>query len=113
MWADELAFLNRPGQQDIQTDLFYDYRTNVASYPAWQQWLRETQPPLLVVCGRYDPSFQKAEAEAYRRDVPDAEIHVIDTGHIALDEAPDLVAELTGEFLRASHSQTTDFQIRS
>ena len=54
LWTDELAFLNRPGQRDIQTDLFYDYRTNVASYPVWQQWLRETQPPLLVVWGRYD-----------------------------------------------------------
>jgi pimeloyl-ACP methyl ester carboxylesterase len=99
LWTDELAFLNRPGQQDIQTDLFYDYQTNVASYPVWQQWLRETQPPLLVVWGRYDPSFQVAEAEAYRRDVPHAEIRIIDAGHFALDEAPDLVADLTGTFL--------------
>ncbi len=99
LWTDELAFLNRPGQHDIQTDLFYDYRTNVASYPVWQQWLRDTQPPLLVVWGRYDPSFQVAEAEAYRRDVPSAEVHVVDAGHFALDEAPDLVADLTGKFL--------------
>jgi pimeloyl-ACP methyl ester carboxylesterase len=55
LWNDELAFLNQPGQQDIQTDLFYDYHTNVASYPVWQQWLRDTQPPLLVVWGRYHP----------------------------------------------------------
>jgi pimeloyl-ACP methyl ester carboxylesterase len=103
LWTDELAFLNRPGQQDIQTDLFYDYRTNVASYPAWQQWLRDTQPPLLVVWGRYDPSFQVAEAEAYRRDVPDAQVHVIDAGHFALDEAPDLVADLTRRFLDSIH----------
>jgi pimeloyl-ACP methyl ester carboxylesterase len=102
LWTDELAFLNRPGQQDIQTDLFYDYRTNVASYPAWQQWLRDTQPPLLVVWGHYDPSFQVAEAEAYRRDVPSAEVHVIDAGHFALDEAPDLVADLTRKFLDAT-----------
>jgi pimeloyl-ACP methyl ester carboxylesterase len=101
LWTDELAFLNRPGQADIQTDLFYDYRTNVASYPRWQEWLRDTQPPLLVVWGRYDPSFEVAEAEAYRRDVPDAEVHVIDAGHFALDEAPGLVAELTGRFLDA------------
>jgi len=99
LWTDELAFLNRPGQHDIQTDLFYDYRTNVASYPAWQQWLRQTQPPLLVVWGRYDPSFEAREAETYRRDVPDAEVHVIDAGHFALDEAPDLVAQLTRDFL--------------
>jgi pimeloyl-ACP methyl ester carboxylesterase len=101
LWTDELAFLNRPGQADIQTDLFYDYRTNVASYPRWQEWLRDTQPPLLVVWGRYDPSFEVAEADAYRRDVPDAEVHVIDAGHFALDEAPGLVAELTGRFLDA------------
>jgi pimeloyl-ACP methyl ester carboxylesterase len=101
LWTDELAFLNRPGQADIQTDLFYDYRTNVASYPRWQEWLRDTQPPLLVVWGRYDPSFEVAEAEAYRRDVPDAEVHVIDAGHFALDEASGLVADLTGRFLDA------------
>jgi pimeloyl-ACP methyl ester carboxylesterase len=99
LWTDELAFLNRPGQPDIQTDLFYDYRTNVASYSRWQQWLRETRPPLLVVWGRYDPSFQVAEAEAYRRDVPDAEVHVVDAGHFSLDEAPDLVSDLTRDFL--------------
>lgn len=105
LWTDELAFLNQPGQRDIQTDLFHDYRTNVASYPLWQQWLRDTQPPLLVVWGRYDPSFQVEEAEAYRRDVPDAEVHVIDAGHFALDEAPDLVADLTRNFLDASERQ--------
>jgi pimeloyl-ACP methyl ester carboxylesterase len=101
LWTDELAFLSRPGQADIQTDLFYDYRTNVANYPRWQQWLRQTLPPLLVVWGRYDPSFEVAEAEAYRRDVPDAEVHVIDAGHFPLDEAPDRVSQLTGSFLDA------------
>ena len=99
LWTDEIAFLNRPGQSDIQTDLFYDYRTNVASYPSWQQWLRATQPPLLVVWGRYDPSFEVAAAEAYRSDVPGAEIHIIDAGHFPLDEAPDLTADLTRAFL--------------
>lgn len=100
LWTDELAFLDRPGQRDIQTDLFYDYRTNVASYPAWQRWLRDRQPPLLVVWGRYDPSFRVAEAEAYRREVPDAEVHILDAGHFALDEAPDDVAALTRTFLQ-------------
>jgi pimeloyl-ACP methyl ester carboxylesterase len=99
LWTDELAFLDRPGQRDIQTDLFFDYRSNVASYPRWQQWLRDTQPPLLVVWGRYDPSFEVAEAEAYRRDVPGAVVHVLDAGHFAMDEAPDLVAELCRRFL--------------
>jgi pimeloyl-ACP methyl ester carboxylesterase len=105
LWTDELPFLNRPGQPDIQTDLFYDYRTNVASYPAWQQWLRDTQPPLLVVWGTYDPSFEVAEAEAYRRDVPDADVHVIDAGHFAPNEAPDLVADLCRQFLDGLSSQ--------
>ena len=106
LWTDELAFLSRPGQQDIQTDLFYDYRTNVASYPAWQDWLRKHQPPLQVVWGRYDPSFQVQEAEAYRRDVPDAEVHVIDAGHFALDEQPDLIADLTRRFLQRRQAHT-------
>jgi pimeloyl-ACP methyl ester carboxylesterase len=100
LWTDELAFLNRPGQHDIQADLFYDYRTNVASYPGWQEWLRAQQPPLLVAWGRYDPSFLTAEAEAYRRDVPTTEVHLLDAGHFALDEQPDQVAALTRGFLR-------------
>jgi pimeloyl-ACP methyl ester carboxylesterase len=99
LWTDEFAFLSRPGQNDIQIELFYDYRTNVASYPAWQAWLRKQRPPLLVMWGRYDPSFQVAEADAYRRDVPDAEIHVLDAGHFALDEKADEIAAITRGFL--------------
>ena len=63
-WTDEYAFLTRPGQADIQTTLFLDYRTNVASYPRWQSWLRKVQPPTLVVWGKYDPSFAVAGATA-------------------------------------------------
>jgi len=106
LWTDEFAFLSQPGQQDIQTDLFYDYRTNVASYPAWQHWLREHRPPLLVIWGRYDPSFQVAEAEAYRRDVPDAEVHILDAGHFALDEQPGLIADLTRGLLQRRQART-------
>jgi hypothetical protein len=72
---DEFAFLNRPGQADIQTELFYDYSTNVAAYPAWQAWLRETQPRTLVLWGKYDPSFDISEPEAYRRDVTGSSVH--------------------------------------
>ncbi len=104
LWTDEFAFLSRPGQSDIQMDLFYDYRTNVASYPAWQHWLRRHQPPLLVLWGRFDPSFQVEEAEAYRRDVPNAEVHILDAGHFALDEQPDKVARLTRKFLLSTNS---------
>jgi pimeloyl-ACP methyl ester carboxylesterase len=99
LWTDEFTFLGRPGEADIQTDLFYDYRTNVASYPAWQAWLRQHHPATLVIWGKYDPSFQVTEAEAYRRDVADAEVHVLDAGHFALDERPDEIAALVGEFL--------------
>jgi pimeloyl-ACP methyl ester carboxylesterase len=103
LWTDEFAFLSGPGQGDIQMDLFYDYRTNVASYPAWQEWLRRHQPPLLVLWGRFDPSFQVEEAEAYRRDVPGAEVHILEAGHFALDEQADTVARLTRKFLSSAH----------
>lgn len=98
-WNDEYAFLSRPGQADIQTTLFLDYRTNVASYPRWQSWLKQTQPPTLVVWGRYDPSFTVAGATAYRDDVADAEVHILDAGHFALDEATDEIAVLVRRFL--------------
>ena len=98
-WADEYAILSRPGEREIQAALLLDYRTNVASYPAWQAWLRAHQPPVLVLWGRYDPSFIVPGAESYRRDVPTAELHILDAGHFALDEATDEVARLTREFL--------------
>jgi pimeloyl-ACP methyl ester carboxylesterase len=98
-WTDEFAFLSRPGEDDIQTDLFYDYRTNVASYPAWDTWLRQHQPATLVLWGKYDPSFLVAEAAAYQRDLPDAEVHILDAGHFALYEEPDRIAALIDDFL--------------
>lgn len=98
-WTDEFAALSRPGQAQLQADLFYDYRNNVAAYPKWQAWLRQHQPPTLVVWGRYDPSFTVAGATAYARDVPAAEVHVLDAGHFALDEAADEIARLMRAFL--------------
>lgn len=98
-WTDEAAMLSRPGQARIQADLFYDYQSNVAAYPDWQAWLRRHSPPLLVVWGRYDPSFTVAGAHAYARDVPDAEIHILDAGHFALDEKLDEIAALIRGFL--------------
>jgi pimeloyl-ACP methyl ester carboxylesterase len=102
LWTDEFAFLSRPGQDRIQSDLFYDYRTNVAAYPHWQAWLRERQPPTLVTWGAYDPSFMVAGAHAYARDVPGAEIHVLQAGHFPMDEAADEIAALMARFLDAS-----------
>jgi pimeloyl-ACP methyl ester carboxylesterase len=98
LWCDEFAFLSQPGQAEIQSDLFYDYQTNVASYPKWQVWMREKQPRLLVIWGRHDLSFELTEAEAYRKDVPNAEIHVLDAGHFALDTAADEIAVLVQKF---------------
>jgi pimeloyl-ACP methyl ester carboxylesterase len=99
LWTDEFAFLSQPGQADIQSDLFYDYRTNVDAYPTWQEWMREHQPRLLVLWGKYDLSFELSEPEAYRRDVPKAEVHVLDAGHFALDTAADQIAQLVRDFM--------------
>ena len=71
----------------------------MASYPRWQAYLRRHRPSTLVVWGRYDPSFTTAGAEAYGRDVPDAEIHLLDAGHFALDEATDEIAAYVRDFL--------------
>src|SRR5882672_1878402 len=101
LWTDELAFLSQPGQADIQTELFYDYRTNVDAYPKWQAWMREKQPPLLVIWGRHDLSFDLGEPEHYRKDVAKAEVHVLDAGHFALDTAADEIAALVRGFVPA------------
>jgi pimeloyl-ACP methyl ester carboxylesterase len=105
LWNDEYAFLSRPGQADIQATLFLDYRTNVASYPLWQDWLRKARPPTLVVWGKYDPSFTVAGATAYGDDVPGADIHLLDAGHFALDEAVDEIAALVRTFLERLDKQ--------
>jgi pimeloyl-ACP methyl ester carboxylesterase len=100
LWTDEFAFLSQPGQADLQSDLFYDYRTNVDSYPGWQAWMRENQPRLLVLWGKYDPSFDLSEPEAYRHDVSKAEVHLLEGGHFALDTAGDQIARLVRGFLK-------------
>ncbi len=98
-WTDEFAHLSKPGQREIQTALLYDYRTNVASYPKWQAWLREHRPVTLVAWGANDPSFIAAGATAFQRDLPDAEVHLVDAGHFALDEKTDEIASLILTFL--------------
>ncbi len=80
--------------------MFYDYQNNLKAYPTWQMWLRDHQPPMLVLWGRYDPSFSVAGAEAYRKDVPSAELHILDAGHFALDEERAEVISLTEAFLQ-------------
>jgi pimeloyl-ACP methyl ester carboxylesterase len=100
LWTDEYYFLNQPGQAEIQSDLFYDYRTNVDAYPKWQEWMQKTQPRLLVIWGRHDLSFDPGEPERYRKDVPNAEVHVLDAGHFALDTKADEIAALVKTFMK-------------
>jgi pimeloyl-ACP methyl ester carboxylesterase len=102
LWTDEFAFLSQPAQADIQSDLFYDYRTNVQAYPKWQAWMRDRQPRLLVIWGKYDPSFDLSEPKAYRQDVLHAQVHVLDAGHFALDTAADEIASLIRGFVVSS-----------
>jgi pimeloyl-ACP methyl ester carboxylesterase len=99
LWTDEYAFLNSPGQAQIQSDLFYDYRTNVDAYPKWQAWMQKTQPRLLVLWGKHDLSFDPGEPERYRKDVPQAQVYVLDAGHFALDTKADEIAALVREFM--------------
>jgi pimeloyl-ACP methyl ester carboxylesterase len=101
LWSDEYAFLNSPGQGQIQSDLFYDYRTNVDGYPKWQAWMQKTQPRLLVLWGKHDLSFDLGEPERYRKDVPGAQVHVLDAGHFALDTKAEEIATLVRAFLKA------------
>lgn len=93
------AYLARPGQEEIQLDLFGDYATNVALYPAFQTWLRDNKPPVLAVWGKNDPFFLPAGAEAFRRDVPEAEIHLLETGHFALETHASEIAGTIEDFL--------------
>ena len=93
------ALLARPGNDDIQLDLFLDYASNVTLYPAFQKYFAEVKPPLLAVWGKNDPFFVPPGAEAYRRDIPDAEVHFFDTGHFALETHVVEIADKIGEFL--------------
>ncbi|MEV6911919.1 alpha/beta hydrolase [Amycolatopsis sp. NPDC051071] len=96
-------FLDRPGRETAMRDLLWDYRNNPPVYPKFQAWLRETQPPVLAVWGRNDQFFVPAGAEAFRNDVPSAEVHFFDTGHFALEEDVEPISELIDRFLAAHH----------
>jgi len=103
-WTLASAFLARPGNDEIQLDLFGDYQSNVALYPAFQAYLRKHRPPLLAVWGKNDPFFLPAGAEAFKRDVPNAEVRLIDAGHFALEAHAPEIAALIADFL-ARHLQ--------
>jgi pimeloyl-ACP methyl ester carboxylesterase len=93
-------YMLRPQADEIQLDLMLDYASNVALYPAFQAYFRERQPKLLAIWGKNDPFFLPAGAEAYKRDLPHAEVRFLDTGHFALETHATEIAEAIGEFLK-------------
>jgi len=93
------AYMDRPGNKDIQLALFYSYGSNPGHYPEWQEYFRKHQPPMLIVWGTKDKIFPGAGATPYLRDLPKAELHMLDTGHFALEEDGDQIARLMHDFL--------------
>ncbi|MGW7056558.1 alpha/beta fold hydrolase [Streptomyces sp. NPDC054887] len=99
-WTLDQAGLDRPGNKEIQLQLFWDYQFNIDHYPAFQEYFRTHRPPALVAWGRNDEIFGAAGAEAFARDLPDARIHLLEAGHFALETHGDEIAALVREFLR-------------
>jgi len=99
-WGHVQPLLDREGNTDIQLQMFYSYGTNPPLYPAWQQYLRDYQPPTLIVWGKHDEIFPAAGAEPYKRDLDNLEYHLIDTGHFALETHGQEIADLMRDFLR-------------
>jgi pimeloyl-ACP methyl ester carboxylesterase len=98
-WIHDQSLLDRPGNNEIQLQLFYDYKSNLPLYPQWQDYFRKYQPPTLVVWGRNDIIFSKEGAIPYQRDLKDVQIHLLNTGHFALEEEGELIVELISRFL--------------
>jgi pimeloyl-ACP methyl ester carboxylesterase len=101
-WIHDQLLLDRPGNNEIQLQLFYDYKSNPPLYPQWQEYFRKYQPPTLVVWGSNDIIFQKEGATPYQRDLKNVQIHLLNTGHFALEEEGELIAELISRFLMTS-----------
>jgi pimeloyl-ACP methyl ester carboxylesterase len=95
-------FLDRPGNADIQLDLLYNYQSNVALYDRWHEYFRNRQPRMLILWGKNDPFFTVEGAKAYQKDIPKAELHLIDTGHFALEDFSSFIAERIRKFLGQS-----------
>ena len=96
-WQSDFAFMERPMARRVQLDLFYDYRTNVALYPKWQQFLRDRQPKTVIFWGQDDIFFSREGGEAYLKDLPQAEMHRLDSGHFAVE---DCLAEIASNMQR-------------
>ncbi|WOO40985.1 alpha/beta hydrolase [Rubellicoccus peritrichatus] len=99
-WNLDFMKFERPGQHRVQLDLFYDYQNNLTHYPAWQKFLRDTQPPMLIVWGKNDAFFPASGAEAYKLDVKDIDFNLLDTGHFALEEEAPFITSKMRTFLR-------------
>jgi pimeloyl-ACP methyl ester carboxylesterase len=93
------ALLDRPGNSDIQLNLLHNYQTNPPKYPRWHEYFKKSQPPMLIVWGQNDPFFTVEGAKAYQNDLPKAELHLLDTGHFALEEELEFIAERMNAFL--------------
>jgi len=104
-WNMDQLFLDRPGNNDIQLELFYSYGSNPPLYPAWQEYFRKYQPPMLIVWGKNDPIFPAEGAAPYKRDVKDIDFNLLDTGHFALEEDGDLIAKKIINFLSVLQSK--------
>ncbi len=104
-WLHDQALLDRPGNVEIQLDLFYDYRTNLGLYPQFQKFFRERQPPTLIVWGKNDVIFPADGARAYLQDLPRAELHLLDTGHFALEDQGEEIARLMRDFFARTFVQ--------
>jgi pimeloyl-ACP methyl ester carboxylesterase len=98
----DTALMERPGNKEIQLDLFLDYASNVELYPKFQEYFRNSKPPLLAIWGKNDPFFIPAGAEAFRKDNPKAQVRFLDTGHFALETDAVEIADAIREFLEAS-----------
>jgi pimeloyl-ACP methyl ester carboxylesterase len=98
-WTFDQQGLDRPGNADIQLALFEDYRTNLQRYGQWQEYFRQHQPPLLAMWGKNDPIFGPDGAEAFKQDLPHSEVHLLDTGHFALEEDGEVIAQHITRFL--------------
>jgi pimeloyl-ACP methyl ester carboxylesterase len=99
-WNSDFAFMERPKARQVQLDLFYDYRTNVALYPKWQQCLRERQPKTIIFWGQDDIFFTREGGEAYLKDLPHAEMHRLDSGHFAVEDCLDQISTNMHRFYR-------------
>jgi len=94
------ALLERPGNKEIQLDLFLDYASNVKLYPKFQEYFRNSKPPLLAIWGKHDPFFIPAGAKAFRKDLPDVKVQFLDTGHFALETHVEEIAVAMRDFLQ-------------